>query len=145
MTGVLTHSPADIIRQLLIDLSLGTASGTWPVYVSQEPDLPDNVITTFDTAGIHDGRHMPGGEVQEHNGVQIRVRSANHAAGYTKAQTIAATLDTSVKLTAVTANSVDYQVISISRRGSVIALSKNVPTSNRDVLTLNILPVIIPV
>ena len=31
MAGRLSHPPASIIRQMLIDLGIGTAGGTWPI------------------------------------------------------------------------------------------------------------------
>jgi hypothetical protein len=53
MSGSLDHFPADIIRQLLIDLGVGldVTATDWPAFSQKEPDSPDNVITVFDTMG----------------------------------------------------------------------------------------------
>ena len=140
MSGTLTHSPADIIRYLMIDFALGTIpsdGGAWPIFVGQEPNNPDDVITIFDTAGIHDGRLQVGGEVQEHHGFQVRVRAANHVDGWTKINAIDVTLNESVLLDTTTISSQDYTIQSITRKGTIIPLGKEKPDSRRDVFTLN--------
>ena len=67
MSGSLAHLPEDIVRYLLIDLSVGTLPSDvddWPIYATQEPDKPDNVITVYGTEGNKHGRcigllHLP--------------------------------------------------------------------------------------
>ena len=140
MSGALTHSPADIIRQLLIDLSLGTApadSGSWPIYVSAVPDTPDSIVTVTDTTGKDDGRLMNGGERQEHHGFQIAIRAVTHAAGFTKARAIAVSIDEDVDNADVTVSSSSYVVYAISRISGVIVAGKNPPTSKRNLFTIN--------
>jgi len=44
-------SPADIIRQLLLDMGLVATSGSWTAFVSFLPESPDNAICVYDTAG----------------------------------------------------------------------------------------------
>jgi hypothetical protein len=141
MSGVLDHSPADIIRYAMIDLALGILPPTasdWGIYVGQEPDNPDKVITCYNTAGLHQGRNMPGGEVRERHGIQVRVRAPNHTDGWVKANAIATTLDTSVAYTVVTISSTTYIIYAISRGATVLDLGKRVPTTKRDIFTLNI-------
>lgn len=140
MSGSLTHSPADIIRNLLVNLGLGTtpsAAGSWPVYAEREPDAPDSVITVYNTAGRKDGRVQVGGEVQEHHGFQVRIRAANPVTGYTKAQAIAIALDETVYQDTVTISAATYLVHAVSRVGSVLALGKETPTSKRNLFTIN--------
>ena len=140
MSGSLVHSPAQIISQLLIDLSLGTApvdEGSWPIRFSGEADSPDNVITVYDAPGIKDGRSQIDGEVQEHHGIQVRVRAGKHGVGYTKARAIAIGLDESVQLNSVTISESVYLVYAISRTSDVLALGKDHPTSNLNLFTLN--------
>lgn len=139
MSGSLTHSPAEIIRQLLIDLGVGTASGSWPVKFATEPDNPDNVITVYNAAGRSSGRVQNGGERQEHHGFQVRVRSTSESVGYVKARVIAVALDENVLLTTVTVDSSTYRIQSISRTGDVISLGKNHPTTNLNLFTINAL------
>ena len=146
MSGTLVHSPADVIRTLLIDLGLGTApsdEGTWPIYVGQEPDSPDSVITVYDTAGLLQGRTMPDGEMQEKHGFQVRVRDANHYQGYEKAREIAVALDESVSLDGVSVGDdagtgkQAYIVYAVSRRGGVLSLGKDVQRTKLNLFTIN--------
>lgn len=139
MSGSLTHSPAEIIRQLLVDLALGTDDGTWPVKFATEPNSPDNVITVYNTAGRSDGRVQNGGERQEHHGFQVRIRSTSEAVGYTRARLIAVALDESVLLTTVTVSSSTYLIQSISRTGDILSLGKNHPETNLNLFTINAL------
>lgn len=101
----LVHSPAEITRQLLYNEAVLTASGPptppilpgdgWAYYSSNEPTTPDQCITTYDTPNRYDGRNMVDGEIEAHYGIQIRVRSTNHFAGYLKAHGIETALTNS--------------------------------------------------
>ena len=142
MPGTLTHSPADVLRDLLIGLAVGTApsaAGNWPIFVAGEPDTPDNCITVYDTAGTLEGRSMIDGEKQEHHGIQIRVRANDYPTGYTKARTVATTLDTSVYQNSASIGASVYVVQSVSRTTDVIPLGKENPLSKRDLFTINAL------
>jgi len=137
--GLLTHSPSDIARELLIDLGLGTdpdSVDSWPVYIKTEPDQPDNTITVNDTPGIDHGRVMIDGERQENPGVQIRVRSKVASTGRTKIDTIAYNLDTAILKTTVAFDSATYEIQSISRSGQINDLGRD-PDSGRNLFTLN--------
>lgn len=139
MSGSLEHSPADVIRQLIVDLGHGTApadAGSWPAYVGQKTDSPDATITVYDTAGKNGGREMIGGVRFEHAGVQVLVRATEHRLGYTKAQAIATALDEGVAYTGVTVASTDYVVYAITRTSNVLAIGKEEDT-NRDLFTIN--------
>lgn len=145
MSGALTHSPADIVRNLLIELSQGTApadSDSWPIYVGQEPDSPDSVITITDSTNILQGRFMFG-EVQEKHGFQVRVRDPEHYGGYEKSQAIAIALDSMASNTVVAVGddagtgSQLYTVYAVSRKGGVIALGKDVPRTKMYLFTIN--------
>lgn len=140
MSGSLTDSPADIIRTLLINKGLGTAladDDDWPIFADGEPDTPDSVITVYNTVGRQGGRVMPGGERQEHHGVQVRVRDPDSQGGYAKARAIAVAFDESVRLNSVTIGASVYLVHSVSRVGDVFALGKETPTSKRNLFTIN--------
>lgn len=144
MSGSLDHSPAEVVCNLLIGLGLGTdptADEAWPIFTTQEPDgpdVPDSVITVYDTAGRQHGRSQVDGEVQEHRGVMIRVRDANHPDGHAKANEIAIALDETVYQDAVVVGAATYLVHAISRAGSINVLGKE-PTSNRNLFTINAL------
>lgn len=124
---------------MLVDMGYGTnrsANGAWPIHSTNEPDLPDNCITVYDTQGVDEGRVMQG-ERQEKHGIQVRIRSATHAAGFTKARAIAVAIDQDVYLESVVVDGHTYIVHAMSRTSDVLALGKELPTSKRTVFTIN--------
>ena len=148
MSGSLEHSPAEVIRNLLVAKGAGTmptASGSWPIYHSLEPDLPDKVITVYNETGIKQGRTQIDGEVQEKHGIQIRVRSSNERNGYKKARQLADLVDKQVRQDLITLANVEtagnstYRVVCISRVGDVISLGTELSATKRHLFTLNCL------
>lgn len=140
MAGDLTHSPADVIAQVLINLGLGTdpsGSGSWPVHVFTEPDSPDNCLTVYETTGESHGRDQITGETQEHYGIQVRVRSASPKTGYTKARDIAVKLAKNVLRTPVTIDSSTYLVQSVDKISNVLPVGMDAPESRRHLFTIN--------
>ena len=139
----LTHSLAEIMQQLLIDLNLGTMPGpphgTWPVFATGEPTDPEDVISVRDTQGIQFGRHMGDGEFYEDQGAIIRVRAATHVAARTKIFAITDALDKTVYRTYVTVGGIGYCVHSVQRTGRPIPIGKESPVSRRTVFVLNVL------
>lgn len=146
MPGTLTYSPADVLRQLLVDLGHGTlpsSSSSWPAYCSTLADTPDNIICLIDTTGVHQGRKMVDGEVQERHGVQIFVRSARFIVGWTKARQVAVALD-GVLRSAVTVSSTNYLIQAVTRSSGPIALGKETQDiegsntiSKREIFSIN--------
>ena len=148
MSGSLVHSPAYIIQKLLVNFGLGTApavAGVWPIYVSQEPDKPDSVITVYDTPGRQQGRLQTSGQWQELYGIQVRIRDAHHQDGYKKANAIATALDESIYQNTVTlednvgTTTSTYTVHSVSRAGGINSLGKDVARTKRSLFTVNAL------
>ncbi len=140
MSGSLAHSPAQIVARLLIDLGLGTApaaSGSWPVYYSNEPSGPDNCVTVYDTVGRIEAMSQTDGEVQEYHGFQVRVRSATQALGYARARAIAVALDQGVDKKLVAISTSAYLVYSVIRTGDLSGLGTESPTSQRRLFTIN--------
>ena len=149
--AALTASKAEVIQQLLIDAALGVVYSSvtsnqptdWRVHVAREPDMPDNAITIYDTAGRIHGRFQATGEVQEHNGVQIRVRSADYDAGNRKIQAIADYLDETLYQATVTVldssgtNAQAFSLHSASRVGSVNYLGIDEENQSRYLFTVN--------
>lgn len=139
------HSQAEVIRWLLIKLGLGTdpeLSQAWPIGKGSEFDQPDNTITVYNTTGQIDGREMIEGEVFEHYGYQIRVRATRERLVAAKMATIVRTLESVAnEIVTIDANSdvgaASYIVCAVNRRGSVIDMGKEYPTSERNVFTLN--------
>lgn len=130
-------SPADIIRQLLIDLSLGSESGNdWPIYTGFLIDLPDNAICCYDTAGKLDGRIMQGEQI-EHEGIQVRVRSSSYVEGWEKVKAIAIALDAQRRSEVSIDSDNVFLIHNISRTGSIIPLGVEETDKRRHHFTVN--------
>lgn len=150
MSSLLNHSPAEIIRQLIIDLSLGTMPtdrDDWPVSVDAEPDSPDNCITITDTTGHDDGQHQPTGELREHYGIQIRIRAVTHPVGWVKTNTLRKTLSENVYLQGVSVQrsgetATYYTVHALGGFSSVLRMGKDIRTSKRRLFSLNLIAAI---
>jgi hypothetical protein len=145
MSGTLSHTPAQVIRQLMIDLGLGANGGlVWPIYAEESPDKPDNCITVRTTGEVSQGRFQIGGEEQTAYSLQIIVRALHHQLGATKVNAIKVTLSQSVQLTNTTVTDDEssgtatqtYTVYSISRRSGPFFLSA--PPSDRKLWSYNI-------
>jgi len=144
MPGRLPHSPARIVRQLLVDLGLATSPDAsplqdWPAYHSKEPNAPDRVITVFGTFGMKHGRTHVDGETQEHHGIQVRVRSDVEASGWDKVNEIAVAFDESVYQESVSVGGTNYLVHCINRDGDPIPLGQFAPNSKLTIHVLNCL------
>ncbi len=145
MSLPLLHSPAEVIRALLVASGLTsdppappTAPSAWPCYATNEPSTPDDCVTVYDTAGRMDGRDMVDGQQNIHRGVQVRVRSTDHPTGYQKAEAVAVWLDEGVNQAVVTISSNSYLVFCVNRTGDVLVLGKNVPGTKRSLFTINL-------
>jgi len=135
----MTHSPADVIRWLLVSLSLGTDPENglaWPIHVSSEPDAPDDLIVVYDTAGITNGRIQRSGETVEHKGVMVQVRGTDHPTAWAKAEAVNTALDESVRNSEVTIGSEVYVVYSVTRHSGPISLGRE-PSTNRFLFSIN--------
>lgn len=144
----LDHSPAQIVAQLLIDLGVAvvpSAGSTvdWQARYAREADTPDNVITVYDVPGELEGSTLEG-EVQEHYGIQIRVRGKTHAVGYPRMNLLKATIDETILFDNVLIDGTQYVVECLTRRSGIFALGSEMPgqgsqgiVSKRSVLTMN--------
>jgi len=140
MSGTLLHTPANILRWLLISLAQGTdpdADEDWPIYVSREPNAPDSVITIYNTTAVKQGRLMISGEVAERPGVQIRVRDPDEKSGFVKANAIAIALD-GVTYGGVTLDGTAYKVYAVSRTSGPLSIGKEDSPTKRNIFTLNV-------
>lgn len=142
MTVALDHAPAKIVQQLLVDLVLGTlpADGDdWPVYEQKEPDgpnVPDDIITVYDTVGRM-GDSGPFGKRFGFHGIQIRIRAASYAAGWAKANAIAKAMDETINYDTVTIGSDVYTVVNLNRTADIASLGRHTHFSNRYIFTIN--------
>lgn len=135
MSGALNHSPAQIIRELILDLSLGTSGSPWRVYYATLPDNPDKAIGILGSGGQHQGRDMVSGKVYERYGFQVTVRG-DYLSAHNKANDIAVDFDQSVSHTIVEMDSRRYRILSISRTGSINPIGRD-ETSRRHLFTIN--------
>ena len=137
-TNQLNHSPADIVRWLLIDLNVGTdpdSETDWPFFCDGEGDTPDNVIGVNNTSGIVQGEVQYNGEVQEHYGLQFRLRATKSSVAWPKINELMLAIDQQVNNNTVTIDGTQYYVDCIARTGTVFALGK--ADGKRYVYTLN--------
>lgn len=148
MPGLLEHSPARIVQELLIGAGLATdpersINGAWPAYVGREPDRPDELIRVSNTQGRDFGTTQVDGELQEHQGIQILIRSTSEERGYLKAQRIAVFLDavkrSLVEITQEEAGTgtSEYILHAITRSSNVMSLGLDAPVGKRHLFTLN--------
>ena len=129
-----------MVRKLLIDLALGTESGTWPVKVANEPDTPDDVITVTDTQGISQGRRQIDGMVLNNQGFQVRVRSGDRSEGWAKIANIKQTFEDTILQATVSIGANHYAVSSIVNIGEILFLGRDTATgTGRTIHTLNAL------
>lgn len=140
--GRLHHSAADILRYLLIDLTIAgdpadSPLPTWPAYAHMEPGTPDDVITVFDTSAMQQGRVHNDGERQEREGFQVRIRATLGEEGYNKADEIKTAFDQDVYQRTVTIGAYSYLVHAISRTTGIIALGTEPAVSKRSLFTIN--------
>lgn len=136
----LSHSPADILASLLVALIKGTNpddNADWPIYISSEPNAPDNCITVYDTLGQDDGRSMIDGTLWQHYGFQVRIRATTHMVGHARASLIRDALSLEVIQREVTIGANTYVIQAASRIGQVLYLGKIVPASMRSLFTVN--------
>ena len=139
MSLPLLHSPAQILRVLLLELSDGTSPSEdvdWPIYVSAEPDQPDNCITLYDTTPQDDGRAMFDGETWHHHGIQVRVRATDHPTGWVKAEALHTSLDEDIYRNTVTLDAATYTVSGVYKT-LLLILGKDSPRTKRSLFTIN--------
>ena len=140
MVQTLYHSPARIIRKLLLDQGLASSSGDWQCFYAREPNTPDNCLSVFGTAGTGGGSLMVTGELTGHDGFQIRIRAKDHDTGRRKADAIQTELAEVVYQQTVTiideSITYTYTVWSVLP-GDVLDLGTEDAPSARSVFTIN--------
>jgi Bacteriophage minor capsid protein len=127
------------MAQLLVDIGQGSGpggSGVWPVFTSAIPDAPDEVLAVWDTTGISDGRFNATGNLEQHYGVQITVRSTDHPRGWLKAAQVRAALSAVLDQT-VTVGGNAFRLPAVTRLDPVLVVGRDKPNSNRTLFTLN--------
>jgi hypothetical protein len=138
----LLHSPAEIVRQLLIDLGLGVnknvePAGAWPVFYDSRPGDPDSLIVVTDTQGRDFGFSQLDGSMIEHFGFQVYVRARTHEDGWPKARQIATALDRNCCRVSVTLKGTTYCIASVTRSSQVLRLGKEIEATKRSQFSIN--------
>jgi Bacteriophage minor capsid protein len=123
--------PSDILRQLIIDLELGSEDSAWRTFTAFHPDDPDASICVYDTAGRPDGRLMSTGERIEHPGFQIALRHRSYLSGWERAILLANTLDQQRRVVVDFPDGDAYMIHNISRMGTVIPLGMEIDSPKR--------------
>jgi hypothetical protein len=138
MSGILYHSPAEIIAQLMVDLGLADFEDPdlepltgWTVFPLHLPESPDQAIQVKDTHGrLHRRAHVTG-IMGEHYGLQLLARSAQDpATPYLKMKAILHFFDTEVNRELVTLEDSDgveqtYRVNAITRTSMPLPAGKD--------------------
>jgi hypothetical protein len=142
MTTPLANTPADIVRQLLLD------DGFSSVYALVLPPTPDICTTVFNTTDVIDARTMRG-NLNIHFGIQIRVRDDSADDGAARAAEIQRWMAEDV-LNAVVTGGVrlltnSYKVYNFAKIGPVLKLGMDVGNDKRFNFTINALVVIRPI
>jgi hypothetical protein len=132
-------SPANILRQILVDAGLVTMPGvpqqTVPFqqapgdgstlcYTSSLPDDEDQAVLIKGTAGKVFGRQMRGGKTDVHHGVKFNIRSPNDEIGSLLAIALADGVDKIPPLLTVVLNEVSHYVQSVYRTSSVMEMGE---------------------
>lgn len=137
----LLHSPAEIVATALLLEGTGTSplmdNEDWQIHYSDEPDLPDNVITVYDTTGKADGSSMHDGYVWEHQGIMVRIRASTHRIGWRKADEVRETLARGIYYETITLNASTYKLVCVGDVGSIVPNGKEAPNSARRVFSIN--------
>ena len=144
MSGRLNHTPADVIRFLLISAGYGTnpsVAGAWPIHIANLADDPDNIISIRDTTGRIQAHLQIGGEMVERPGIQIMVRSSKKKEATIKINDIANYLDglsnTSLTITDPDSDESNYTIHDFSRTSGIIYAGYEKPASRRKLFTTN--------
>lgn len=137
------HSPAEILREALVDVKEGMlpskykgGNNSWPIFVGHLPEEPDNAVCIYDTTGVRDGRIQESGENIDHPGFQVRVRGKDHPTAYKKIKEIQDAI-TLFSMTEAVIGIYTYKIHSATRTGTIISLGQEVDRKRRAEFTLN--------
>ena len=118
------------IAQILQNDGVGTF-GT-DIFISKEPESPDNTITIYKTGGLPDNTLKVGNYTQEIHNFQVRVRNNNYQVGHTTMNSVRASIEKGIK-TLTDSGGTDY--LKIQMVSLPIDLIRD--TTNRCIITAN--------
>ncbi len=131
--------PSTILRSALIasiKFTLPSTNGAWPLYVTTEPEKPNQCATLFDTTPVIDGVVQQTGEIMQHYGLQLRIRDPDYSTGWAKANDIRDLLPLLKQLTVVISGTSYFLEAAVVTSG-VIPLGMD--DKRRELFTLNFL------
>ena len=147
MSNILEHTPAEIVAQMLVDLGQANKynlAGSWPVFFSQQPVKPDNLVVVTNIGGRIHGRNHLTGWTRKHFGIEVAARSVREGnsgdaattVGWEKINQICNALDSSVLNRSVTVShmnrpSVTYIVHACTRINDIRTVGPDNTNSQR--------------
>ena len=136
MSGTLPHEVSRIIQQLLINLGHVTdpsgvylsSDSTWPAFVGNMQDIPDNCLVLSDNEGQLEGRTFVDPMLFQKHGLQVRVRANGPSDGYIKLNSVFNALvpltrvDVTLDVEGGGTATVTYTIQSVQHRGPIIRM-----------------------
>jgi hypothetical protein len=130
MTGKIDHGPADILRQLLLNMGVLRihTSAQWPSFAGLMPDTPDSLIVVMATTPLIQGRLMTNGEMIYKPAVQVLGRGIDREALWLQIMNVHDAL-TKIKRSPVTYKAIQYRIdnASISSGPVDLGIEKDSP------------------
>ena len=81
--GTFSKDISDILESNFSELVFGTN-----LFISHEPDMPNDTITIYDTGGISDQEIDPTNNFTRHPEVQLRVRNVSYVDGHSQLENL---------------------------------------------------------
>ncbi len=151
MTEPLIDCPADILRQLLVDMGIAVeptfgsdgayTGGRWPAFANTIPSRPDEIIIVTDTDDQDDGPDMHS-NLYFHFACQVRLRSKTEQEGRLKGYAVQAAIFDGVNVydrsVTIPESATTYQVHCVIP-GPLIAMGMGIATDKRFNFSINVL------
>ena len=137
--SVISILAANIINTLSL-MTNPSEGDDWPLYISSMPDgdtVETNCGAIYDTYGVLDGK-LSSGEVVQHPGFSLTIRSDDYETGYSKIEEIALALD-DVCWNTIEVSGDSYLLQNISRASPVVPLGSERGAQRRFLFTVNFL------
>jgi hypothetical protein len=110
----------------------GVGTFATDIFVSKEPESPDNCITIYKTGGLPDNCLTVGNRTQEVHNFQVRVRNNNYLTGHTIMESVRTSIEKGIK-TLVDSGGTNYFKIELSS----LPFDLQRDTKNRAIIVAN--------